>query len=196
MNKSHLSVESGVVTYYYLGEYFPYRKNGQKNPKFNPHSGFILSTKDKTERDFSKSIFYFTNQIIDLALELPIQPKSEFGPQVSIVIIPGSTPGKVSPGLIAIMKNLCKKDARFVLTDGVLTRTRGIEKLAKGGNRSTHIHKNSIQVDTSKLDTPYVMIVDDVLTTGNSFTACHDIIKRIAPQHNIFGVILGKTANE
>ena len=58
-----------------------------------------------------------------------------------------------------------------------LNRSRKIDKLATGGCRSKEVHFESIDVDhTMSVNGEFVLLMDDVTTTGNSLYACKDIL--------------------
>jgi predicted amidophosphoribosyltransferase len=58
-----------------------------------------------------------------------------------------------------------------------LVRTQKVEKLAHGGPRGIDIHLNSITVECPRnLSGRRLMILDDVMTTGNSLVACRQLL--------------------
>lgn len=187
----------GQLRTYSLVPYYPYKCQGEKNPRFNKNSGRILSVKDHTDRGHALAVKYFSDLLVDEAKAWQLPPKSPFsGPQVGIVIVPSSTVGKTAIGLQSIATRLCQVDDRFQLLRGVLTRTQSIPKAATGGPRSIEIHKNTITCDPGLLETRIVMLVDDVISTGSSMVACCELIQNADPQTNVFGLALGHTTHD
>ena len=46
-----------------LGDYHPYRLQGERNPAFDTHSGCCLSLKDPQNRQHAKAVRYFTDAL-------------------------------------------------------------------------------------------------------------------------------------
>lgn len=184
----------GELKTFSLAAYYPYKYQGEKNPKFNKHSGRILSIKDHTDRNHASAIKHFSELLQESAKSWRLPQKSAIsGPQVGIVIIPSSTAGKVPVGLESLMEKLCQADDRFRLCRDVLVRTQSVQKAATGGPRSIELHKNTITFNQAMLPTRLVMLVDDVISTGRSMVACCELIQNVAPFTNVFGIALGHT---
>src|SRR5207249_11211538 len=59
-----------------------------------------------------------------------------------------------------------------------LVRTRWIEKLSRGGNRSLATQKSSFRIERiDKILGKYVILLDDVCTSGNSLLAAYEVLR-------------------
>jgi len=170
--------------------YYPYREGGAVNPKFDANCGYILSLKDPNSRDFGAAVTHFSRVLYRMIRDMPFK-----GPAV-VMLVPGSKAGKVSEGLIQIMSRICTHDDRLTLKADCLVRTKDIDKLATGGNRSTSVHRDSITFQPPTENATFVLLVDDVTTTGKSLVACCDIIRDRSPNMAVYGLALGKTTHE
>lgn len=195
MIRLSIPTDGGNFEAFACGHYYPYKIDGERNPKFDKHSGFVLSSKDPSNRDHGKAVQHFSD-LLSTHLSRMTLPTPEFGvPQIGVTIVPSSTPGGASEGLTSIMKKVCSKDARLQLITNGLVRVKKIEKLARGGDRSIDVHKNSIACNNQYFTQPYIIIFDDVLTTGNSIRACCDII-RASHQARFMGLALARTTHD
>lgn len=182
---------------HYCSSYYPYWVDGEKNQKFDRHSGRILSLKDPSNREHAIALRYFNDRLPNFVRAWQLPPKSPLsGPQVGIVIVPSSTAGKVSSGMQTIMMKLCQADDRFCMLPDVLTRVQTVPKAAKGGPRSVSLHKKTISCNPGNLHTRLVMLVDDVASTGSSIIACCELIQDAAAMTAVFGLALGYTAHD
>lgn len=186
---------------YACGAYHPYRVDGEKNPKFDRHSGFILTSKGAQERNFGQAVKYFADLIMPEVRSWALEgflPQGTIGDQpfVDVVIVPSSKVGKVSDGLLQVMGKVCARDKRLNLQKNLLSRTKQIEKLATGGNRSRQTHVDSITFNMPPNPASIFLLVDDVCTSGNSLVACCDIIQTHIPHSTVIALTLGKTTHE
>lgn len=72
-----------------------------------------------------------------------------------------------------------------------------IEKLSYGGNRNKYIHLNSIEYigDYTNLDEKIIILMDDVITTGNSLGAVREILIAYGAKY-IITIGIAKTFDE
>lgn len=61
--------------------------------------------------------------------------------------VPSSTKGQWSPGLELVAQAVAKKHKRFIFVAKAIVRTRNIQKLASGGDRSLAVHLESLEYD-------------------------------------------------
>ena len=178
---------------YWLIEYHRYwidKAKGEKNPEFTKESGLILSLKAAQNRDHARAVSFFGNALT--------QEFKRMNPATSIevVVVPSSTAGQVSTGLVAAVRQACRAVPAFQLRAGALTRVKTIPKLAHGGDRSVAIHSQTINYQPNASLCP-VMILDDVCTTGNSLIACHNLITSAhGLRRPAFAFALGRTVND
>ena len=142
----------------WLGDYHPYR--GGRNPNFNVFSGKVLDLKDGKEI----GIEHFRAALEEIVL-----------PGVTVAVVPSHDPANTTGGLRTMAQRLagaCRIDAT-----GCLVRTKKIDKLATGGDRSVEVHLGSIQIrDARLIKGKDVLLLDDVTTSGNSLEACRRLL--------------------
>lgn len=189
---------------YSCAPYFPYRVDGERNPKFDRHSGLILSSKSAQERNFGHALSYFSDMLLGQISQWSLEALRPTGSDprltqgrafVDVIIVPSSKVGKVSDGLTQIMTKVCARDKRLSINNGALHRFREIKKLASGGNRDAHVHQASIMLRPGCNLSDVVILIDDVCTSGNSLIACCEIIQSASPSSTVVGIVLGKTTH-
>ena len=150
---------------YYLHDYHRYwlsKRDNIKNPKFDEDSNRILDFKS----DEQSAIDYYCKCM---------EKKFERGCILTCVPSHDSDPTKVTPNMRLI--RAITKPRSFVDGSSFLRRVTTIEKLATGGGRSFDVHYNTIKCTQPNLITgKYVILIDDVVTTGESMAACEKIL--------------------
>lgn len=161
------------------------------NPQFNADCRHLLNLKNVAERGHPSAIAYFSKVAAQFLLAHGVPPVNL---QVHIVVVPSSTSGRWSPGLLKIGENLVRNNKNFVDSMQSLVRTTTIQKLARGGDRSLLTHQRSIDLNdpTSKLSRKTILLLDDITTTGNSLVACAGILQ-LGGAATIMPLALGKT---
>jgi hypothetical protein len=109
-----------------------------------------------------------------------------------IAVVPSHTPANQSSGI----RDVARRLARNGRIDGTacLVRHRAIEKLSQGGSRSARLHNETISVANAKyIQDREILLLDDVMTTGNSLQACKDILCTSGARQ-VHGLALGRTA--
>ncbi len=161
----------------YLRYYHPktLSDNSTLNPAFDNFSKRIIKLKEKA----SSAINFFYHILDDMLAK-----------DIIICIVPPSTPGGES-GMFELAK-LLAADKR-IYAKGCLVRHTKINKLSQGGNRDISVHLNSIKVDKKHLiQNKEVLLLDDVITTGNSLEACRKLLNDKGVIR-VRGLVLGKT---
>lgn len=168
----------GKVAIY--GDYKPWtahKEAGGDWSTFDEHSRRILTLKDGN----SASARYFADMI---------EPELVDG--IVIVTIPSHDPASPGKGLKKLTAHLAKNGNRV---DGseCLVRTKKIEKLAHGGDRSQDIHLKSMTVKNAHLiKGKDVLLLDDVTKTGNSLEAGTVLLLK-AGARSVQRATIGKT---
>lgn len=176
-----------------LGPYRKYwldRRARIHNPKFDSYSKLILALKDTSDFKHKAAVAHFTKLLLDyLASDTTIG-------LAELVIVPSSKANQVSPGLVSIVGNVCKRDRRFVYRHGYLYRDKTIDKLAGGGARSHDVHLNSLACKLgSAPGVPLKIIIDDVATTGKSLGASRAVLWEHA-RCPVRCIVLGRTTDD
>lgn len=156
--------------------YYPYWIDGIRNPAFNVDSAELLALK-RAEKPV-------VNKVVT-TLERDLHS------DVVIVIVPSSKAYTETHGLYKVAKKLEKKGK--VNGSSCLVRHKDIEKLASGGNRNINVHLNSIKVENhSIIKDKYVILLDDITTSGNSLRACKQLLLE-AGAKGVQCLAIGKT---
>ena len=143
-----------------ITSYYPYWITDEagarmKNPKFNRESGFILDIKDNG-RNVNAAMSEFLPRLL-------AKIKKDAAGSVQIVAtIPGHVAGSASHALVDLIKTIAARLQSKPLPY-LLRRTKTIDKLAHGGNRSISVHYESLEV-TNHLEIAgkSILLADDV----------------------------------
>jgi predicted amidophosphoribosyltransferase len=149
-----------AVPVFAAGWYYPINRYGRRHDEW---SSMILELKSMNE--FAVEYFY-----------QKIHPELRHGFAISVV--PSSQSNK-SSGIKMLAKELAR-EGRFDAVD-VLVRHTSIPKQAYGGHRSFEQHLQTVFADPRLahiVNNRPVLIMDDVMTTGNSLRACSAILLR------------------
>lgn len=171
--------------FHYFGEYHKYwLRTDVCNPNFDDFSNKILDLKNGKP----EAVDYFLSY---LGKYLNIES------QCTIVCIPSHTSygyGKSKE----IIGKLCKMKPNFKDGSSCLNRFKTIQKLAHKGDRSMSVHLESIElVHRELLSGQNVIILDDIITSGNSMKACRQIIQdNIKDVGIVMCVAFGKTVRD
>lgn len=188
------SALKAAVEGYALGPYRPltmwHEGERVRNPHFDAHSQHVLNIKFPSTKYFRPSALYCYDCLADFLQNGIRLDTAEF------LIVPSSRQQHTSEGLERIVMRVCRLDKRFTYRPGSLFRHKAINKLAKGGDRSLGVHLNSMGYK----DDPYAphlkIILDDVLTTGNSMRAAMTVIEQVNQRASFVPVVLGKTTHD
>lgn len=185
----------GNVRGYALGAYHPLyiKKDGEKvrNPAFDQHSQHVLNLKFPNTKWFNGSVNYCAVHLSQfLKKDLVGLDRAEF------LIVPSSTKGNTSLALDRIATTICKDDKRFTYRPGSLYRTQTIEKLAKGGDRSVGVHLGSLGYTAADKSPPVKILLDDVMTSGNSLSGAMIVIRQYAQGVSFVPIVFGKTTHD
>lgn len=176
---------------------FPYHKTkilnaaGEyvKNPAFQNDqvSKYLLDLKNNQNRNFSRAVNFCGQHL--LTQILPILPPQE---SASLCTVPSSKQGAWSPGVTAIIQRLAKSSPKLLNKSQLIRRTQAIEKLADGGNRNIHVHRESLSIPIEGRLQGTFILLDDITTTGNSMLACAELLY----QHGagrVIAISIGRT---
>ncbi|MDR6383987.1 hypothetical protein [Paraburkholderia caribensis] len=163
------------------------------NPKFDADCKRLLDLKSVAERGHPYAVAHFSKMAKEFLASKGIPPPDL---QVHIVVVPSSTAGKWSPGLLKIGEYLIKHNSNFVDSMQSLVRVKTIQKLARGGDRSVWTHSQSIALAPKAdkiLARKTILLLDDITTTGNSMSACAEILTVQATPARVMPLAIGKT---
>lgn len=153
----------------------------RKNPKNNPVSKKLMDLKDEGNSKHEVAVRYFSrllsNRIAALGLN---RYQSGIQTGVAIMVVPSSQEGRVSPALLDIARYAAKQHNLKMYDFNPLVRTKTIQKLHSGGDRSIGVHIDSIRVETANLvdlKLKRIIVIDDVTTTGGSLRACAQLLE-------------------
>lgn len=167
---------------FYHDYYNPYR--GGNNNKFrSDKDGDILKLKNNNRNIIEKYSKLLDSKLNGISNDLN---------NIVIISIPSSRVGNEN-GITMVAKNIAKTN-RFIDNSSKLMRFSNIEKLATGGDRSKYVHINSIKYENNDIDlsNKIIILIDDVITTGNSLIASREILMRLGAKY-ILGLGICKT---
>lgn len=176
----HFSYDSDSDTFY-LMEYHPWWHG--HNPEFSDDDGLILDFKkgsDSGISHFYKKLSDRLNRILDQ------------NPNVWLCCVPSHSPSNTESNVYRLINKLSRSR-----TAKLLKRTKEVEKLSTGGDRAMAVHTNSITTDTSigLGSDAIVILVDDILTSGNSIKACKSILSKRKDVKSVISIVIAKTKN-
>jgi predicted amidophosphoribosyltransferase len=175
--KGHKRFWAGIAVF---GDYKPWsvhKEEGGDGSTYPAHSGRILDLKDGK----ANAVTHFVEMI-----------EPELPDNIAIATVPSHDPDKVGGGLESLAAKLAERGSR-IDASRCLVRTKKINKLAHGGDRSKDVHFESIAVVTPDLISGRdVLLIDDVTKTGNSLSACKDLLIR-AGARSVLCATIGKT---
>jgi predicted amidophosphoribosyltransferase len=164
-----------------IGAYRPWSHHtqlGGDGASYPTHSGRILDLKESKPG----GIKYFADY---LAPKLNVSE--------AIAVVPSHNANKGPGGLHALVSKLLETKCDIADASQTLVRHTTIPKLATGGDRNKNVHLDSIHVpDNSTVVGKRVLLLDDVLTSGNSMLACCEILLG-AGAAKVVCLALGKT---
>lgn len=182
-----------------LGWYFPVNKDKESFLK-DKLSTFILNGIkikssayyfDKGTRD--KAYNLFKTVLKTLFLDTNIVPDKK---DLIFLVVPSSTANNTEHGISLLMK-------QFIIENDLpdclhyLERTTSILKAAGGIHHEKDKHLKTLKItDSEVLLGKTVIIIDDVITTGNAMIACYELIKRVLPDNKVICLTLGKTIDK
>lgn len=173
----------GPKDIFYLSEYIPESKDGKKNDYVDARSRNLVLAFKQGKRD----VLHYVAQ--KLVLEL--------SPECVLVAVPPSDAKKNGDTAVhhlirRIVNSQTGQDKRLVDGSSCLYRTASVEPSHKGGKRSVDKHLETIGVRNSYLlKNRNVLVLDDILTSGASMTACQIRLKEYVQE--IAGFVVGKT---
>jgi predicted amidophosphoribosyltransferase len=174
--KTNLQGEDIIV----LGTYRPWghhKQMGGDGSNWPEHSRRILDLKEGKK----VGVDYFFDYMSDKLKRVE-----------AIAIVPSHDPAKGPGGLHTLARRLAASRG-CVDASSALRRHTKIDKLASGGDRSIGVHLNSIDVpERGLIKGNKVLLVDDVMTSGNSLLACRKILLK-AGASEVKCVALGRT---
>ncbi len=159
------------------------KRNGIRNENFDAISNRILDFKYGDE----SAIEFFTNVITNIF--------DEKWNGYYCAVVPSHDPDILESPMHQVVDELCRRH-RLWNDAHALQRIKKIQKLSCGGNRSVHVHLNSICIHpNSCVAGKKYLLFDDVKTTGNSLIACAHILKN-AGAKEVTAIVLGTTVYE
>lgn len=174
----HLEYDSQSDTYYFI-DYHPYWHGN--NPEFNKEDGLLLDFK----KGYESGISHFYNKISRVMNTL-----HDADANIWLCPVPSHSPQNTDSSVYLLMRRFTK-----IKSAQLLRRTKEIAKLSTGGDRAVSVHTNSISTDTSIPigKNAIIILLDDILTTGNSIKACRSILIKRQDVKSVISIVLAKT---
>jgi len=148
-----------------MGEYHPWglhKERGGDGSNYPRHSGKILDLKEDKE----PALVYFRDILREAIKAM----------YFAVCVVPSHDPAK-GPGGMAHLGQRVASAIGSIDGTSFLVRTKKIEKLAHGGSRAVKVHLDSIEVRCPHdLKGKRLLLLDDVMTSGNSLVACRQLL--------------------
>lgn len=158
-----------------VAQYYPHRQG--KNTEHNRFSQYILDLKLK--QDFAVNYFF---RLLHLIVDK----------NIVLSVVPSSSPQNINSGITKVASLLSRHNR--VNAVYCLKRLKQVEKKSFGGNRDLYVDLNSIVVtQPDVVRGRVILLLDDVITTGNSLKACERLLSDCGAQ--VVKFALGKTNN-
>jgi hypothetical protein len=187
------------VVHLHEGDCFDLKEEMKKFFNYSPqHECFFLS--DYHRKDSERgSTCGFSKLILELKRnsENAIKEFAEFfapirAEELFVVAVPSSDPKNRRTGIRYLAKKISAL-LKGIVKSGLLIRTRKIPKKSAGGERDLQADLESLELlDAEKFDGKNVLLLDDVVTSGTTISACEEIIREAGPR-SIVRVALAKT---
>lgn len=161
--------------FFYLNNYFPNRDwQNHRNSEFSDR---IIGLKGNQMED----VQWYADKL-----------SSVLSGNFVAVVVPSSQAGKQSP--MSDLVDLLSAKHHITNASRCLRRVKSIKKLARGNNRAVSVHLDSISIESPELlDGKNILLLDDIISTGNSLRACEQIIRKYSKPATILKFALGKT---
>ncbi len=184
--KSFVTIDSfnNEFIIFYIDTYNPYRRGNNKRFR-KKEDGNILRLKENEVEVIKEYSNLFNLKLKNLKEVLNEN-------EVVIISVPSSKAGKKN-GINYVAESVAKENG-FLDKSSNLIRFKDIHKLSIGGKRDKEVHLESIKYlkDQCDLSNKTIILMDDIITTGNSLIACREILIRYGAKQ-IIGLGIGKT---
>ena len=169
----------------HCSDYHPFSKGGQKNPLFNNDSKRLLDFKDAANTKHAAAVNFFCGRV------KTILNQNKYGPNFFdlLGIVPSSSAGRHSPGLVTLLNNI--GSTHQGLSPTLINRMISVVPSHAGGPRDPQIHIRSLAINGIVKD-KNILLIDDVVTSGSIFSACCSILK-LHGAKNIVCIALART---
>jgi predicted amidophosphoribosyltransferase len=179
------SPEDAWTSVWCLRPYHSYRIYGvELNPEFvKATDGRLLDFKEGKGWAVAAEIKEMQTALKSLEMSEPIL----------VALVPGHEAKTTNAGcpLARVALALAASDKRLTADIDLIIRHTTIPKLATGGNRGIQVHLDSMRV-TRRVPGATVIVLDDVVTTGNSMAASRQLLGEKAAKH-VAGISLCQT---
>jgi len=195
LEKPHLNLEDNDICFYYLvrtvGGYLASKANSRiENFKKSPEK---YRDNPSVWKYKIEAIKEFADDVCDLLRRNDFQAVLNSYRNAVIVPIPSSKP-KTHEFYDSRLCDMCtqiESSINGIIFKDVFDVSEEITPAHYGGPRNVSYLKNKIVfADLGKEPPEIVFLVDDVITTGNHFIACRDIIREHYPSILVIGIFL------
>ena len=149
-----------------LGKYRPWGYHKQTRGPNSPwpeNCGKLLDLKESRER----GLIYFQKTLEEMIKQ---------GSPIALAVVPSHDALKLRSGIHILASRVAAAKGVLDTTD-LLIRTKTIQKLAAGGDRSMAVHLGSMAAHKiERLEGRQVLLLDDIMTTGNSLAAGRQVL--------------------
>ncbi len=174
-----------LINHHTICSYHPFYFRGYRNKYTDINACKIMDFKNPYSVYHKKSVDYFCSAVLDILKRIGFMSGI-------FLIVPGHSPGSYASGFYSIFKAV--RSSFYIFNkQNLLVREKQVKRLSNGGERGIDVHLKSINIYGKELiKNNRVIIIDDVLTTGSTMSACVSIVSRCCPK-SIDTIVLGKT---
>lgn len=153
-----------------------------KNPYVDEYTILIMDLKAGRANKQAEAIKKLSRMLEDIVEK-----------NIVIAVVPPHDPSKKNSGILKLAKVLVAA-GRIDGTDWLVRHT-AVKKKATGGERDISVDLQSIRVHNAAIvEGKAILLLDDVTTTGNSLSACKELLER-AGAHRVQRLAIGKTVH-
>lgn len=179
------------------GGYKPYWINGVHNPECDKTSRLMMDFKDANHPNNRNATTTFSN-IAYNALKggyFTENNQNFVDLNFAVTVAPSSTQGTVRASLVDVAKALCDKVEKWTYYPLLERHTTVASSHSGGGVRQVSTHTESIRTINQSIikAIDFVIVLDDVKTTGSTLKACASLIEATSPSTTVIPFALLET---
>ena len=163
----------------FYGRYYPVGAfEGEHQAELWDHFNYIQGLKKDKDADGSKYAQFKAEYKADLKALLSCVEKDTSNTRRGVIVIPSSKVGNVNRVTELVREVLAEGNGVFADLTENLVRTKQKQAAHEGGSRQSSSNADTLEVQPvgSLADVDLVLVIDDVVSTGSSFSAVQEVL--------------------